>query len=210
MRRIPEPPPHVDPRDGITSAESIKYRKTLDILQEQLFRNASAHETTPPDDLPGLRPSIVQGFHTLEDINAFERDHYSAHYANPLDDNATTNMHIQNSNALIYWLGTINTIVNDIATLNTDNTPSNHEERNMVNMIKTLDTQLNQLSVFTHEAITPLLAFQTERVNKQGEPIMTDLLAAHFGSLQQDIRLIKRQLKSSTKPAAPIPKPITP
>ena len=38
-------------------------------------------------------------------------------------------MHIQNNNALIYWLGTIYIIVNDIAALNTDIIPLNHGER---------------------------------------------------------------------------------
>ena len=49
-------------------------------------------------------------------------------------------MHIQNNNALIFWLGNLHTIVNDIGTLNTSNTPSNHGERNLVNTIKTIDT----------------------------------------------------------------------
>ena len=93
-------------------------------------------------------------------------------------------MHIQNNNALIYWIGTIHAIVNDFVMFNTDNTPSNHGERNLVHAINTLDTQLNQLSVITHDVLTPCLAFHPERVNNQGEPIMTDHLVAHFGALR--------------------------
>ena len=49
--------PNEDPRDGIMSSDSINYRSTLDFLQEQLYRNASAHDKTYPDDLPDLCPS---------------------------------------------------------------------------------------------------------------------------------------------------------
>ena len=130
---------YIDPRDGTTSTASINYRKTLDFLQETTYQNAAAHDKTPPADLPGLRPSVDQGFHSLDD-QVFEREHYSNHYVNPLPDNATHNMHVQHNNALIFWLANLHTIVNDIGTLNITNTPSNHGERNLVNTIKTLDT----------------------------------------------------------------------
>ena len=200
---------YIDPRDGTTSKASISYRNILDILRENLFHNATSHDKTFPTDLPRLRPSVDQGFHSLED-NVFEREHYSAHYVNPLPDNATPNIHIQNNNALIFWLCNIHTIVNDIGTLNTSNTPLDHGERNLVNTIKNIDTQLNQLSVCTHETITPLLAFQPDRVNNKGEPLMTDLIASHLGPIKQDIRNAKKQFKPDPPPNAPIRTSVTP
>ena len=118
--------PNEDPRDGITSSDSINYRSTLDFLKEQIYRNASAHDKTHPDKLPGIRPTVDQDFRSIADENEFERGHYSVHFVNPLDDNATARMHIQNNNAIIYWLGIIHTIVNDLATLDTYNTSANH------------------------------------------------------------------------------------
>ena len=119
-------------------------------------------------------------------------------------------MHIQNNNALIFWLGNFHTIVNDIVTLNTSNTLSNYGKRNLVHTIKTLDTQLNQLSTCTHESLTSLLAFQPDRVNNQGDPLMTDLLASHLEPIKQDIRNIKKQLKPAPPHNAPIRTPATP
>ena len=186
----PKTSPKDDPRDGITSSESISYRKT--------FANH-------PYELPSLCPSVDQGFHSIADPNTFEREHYSAHYINPLYDNASDHIYTRKNNALIYWLITIHTIVNDIITLNIDNTPSNHGERNLVNTIKTLDTQLDQLSVITHDVITPCLTFHPERVNNQDKLIMTDHLAAHFGVPMQEMHHLKRQLKTPQNLLFPSP-----
>ena len=185
---------YIDPRDGTTSKESIHYRQTLNFLQESTYQNAATHEDTRPADIPGYRPWVDQGFHRLDD-QVFEREHYSKHYVNPLPDNATHNMHVQHNNALTFWLANLHTIVNDIGTLNTANTPSNHGERNLVNTIKTLDTQLNQLSTCTHEQLTPLLAFQPDRYNAKGNPLLTEPLAAELSSLRTDLNRIKRQLE---------------
>ena len=62
----------------------------------------------------------------------------------------------------------------------------------------------------THESLTPLLAFQLDRVNTHGEPFMTDLLASHFGAIKQDIRNIKKQLKPAPSPNVLIRKLVTP
>ena len=118
-------------------------------------------------------------------------------------------MQIQNNNALIYWLGTIHPIVKDLVNLNTNNTPSNHRERDLVHTIKTLDTQLNQMSVITHDVLTPCLTFHPERVNNQGEPIMTGHLAGHFGALRKDIHLLKMQLNTNPQSTTHIHVPDT-
>ena len=46
-------------------------------------------------------------------------------------------------------------------------------------------------------------------VNNQGAPLMTDLLAGHFGALRKEIHLLRMQLKTSPYLLNTIPKPVT-
>ena len=68
-------------------------------------------------------------------------------------------------------------------TLNTDNTPNNLRCRALVHTIRTMDSQLNHLSVITNEIHESCLAYVPEKHDTNGEKSLNPTLANEFQNM---------------------------
>ena len=101
-------------------------------------------------------------------------------------------------NTLIFWLDTDYIQVNDLYTLCTDTIPTTHYKRTLVYIIRTLDSQLNHLSVNVHKILESCLTLHPEQHNKRGEPKLNEHLEIRFKLIYQMFDTLKKTHTSTT------------
>ena len=171
-----------DVRDSI-APDAIIYRQATMQMQNRLFNTACVHYDTHQDDLPGYNHASHKSAYPICETNQFDKDHYSGHFVTPLEQNVTSPKLVHTINQLIYWIGTVHVQLNDLMTLSTDNTPNNLRCRALVHIIRTIDSQLNHLSVITNEIHEPCLAYIPEKHDANGDKSLNPTLSNEFQNM---------------------------
>ena len=177
----------------------MRYIRSCTALQNRLYRTASLYEDTEPEYLsPSFRFTVNHTFYPITKDNAFTKHHYSSYFISLLESTKTESKIVQTINVLIYWLDTIRMQVNDLCTVSTDNTPSNHYSRTLVNIIRTFEYQIHYLTVNLTDVFEPCLTLQQAKHNERGEPKLNEHLEKRFDLIYQMIEIRKKEFKTPT------------